>query len=235
MRLRVVSGLGPNIQEYAMSTLLDFFEHNPTGRQIDKWMPYLEVYERHFARYRGRPVSVLEIGVFGGGSLQMWKHYFGPHANIYGVDINPACKKFEDQQIEILIGDQGDREFLKRLCRQIPMIDILIDDGSHIPAHQIATFEELFPHVAEDGVFLCEDLHSNYWRRFGAGPRHPGTFVEYAKKLVDQLSAWHSEDHSVFEIDDFTLSAHSMHFYDSMLVIEKRPMTAPVRRRSLAR
>ncbi len=215
-----------------MGILQDYFDNNTSSLRLDKWMPYLEIYERHFERYRGTDVHVLEIGVFGGGSLQMWKDYFGPQSQIFGVDINPECQKHESERVKVFIGDQGDRQFLKKTLQKIQRIDILIDDGSHLPAHQIATFEELFPHISPKGIFVCEDLHTNYWKRYSAGLGRPGTFIEYSKRLVDQLSAWHSENHDEFEIDDFTLSAHSMHYYDSMLVIEKRPMGMPQRRKS---
>lgn len=209
-----------------MGALKDYFDRN-SGRPILKWSPYFEIYERHFERYRGRAVNVMEIGVFRGGSLQMWKHYFGPQATIYGVDVNPACRAFEEDRIRILIGDQADRAFLRELRERVPTIDVLIDDGGHHMNQQIATFEELYGHIADDGVYLCEDLHTSYWPKFGGGLRRPGTFIEHAKRLIDQLSAWHTLDADAFEVDDFTLTTHGMHFYDSMLVIEKRPMQPP--------
>jgi len=209
-----------------MGALRDYFERN-TGRAIYKWLHYFEIYERHFERFRGRDVNLLEIGVFRGGSLQMWKHYFGPKATIYGVDVDPACREMEEERVRIMIGDQADRGFLRQLKAGIPRIDILIDDGGHIMAQQIATFEELYGHVADDGVYLCEDVHSSYWPKYGGGLRRPGTFVEYAKRLIDQLNAWHTLDPEQFEVDDFTLTTYGMHFYGSVLVIEKRPMQAP--------
>jgi len=209
-----------------MGALRDYFERN-TGRAIYKWLHYFEIYERHFERFRGRDVNLLEIGVFRGGSLQMWKHYFGPRATIYGVDVDPACREMEEERVRIMIGDQADRGFLRQLKAGIPRIDILIDDGGHIMAQQIATFEELYGHVADDGVYLCEDVHSSYWPKYGGGLRRPGTFVEYAKRLIDQLNAWHTLDPEQFEVDDFTLTTYGMHFYGSVLVIEKRPMQAP--------
>ena len=75
-----------------MNELEKYFFSN-TGNLIHKWRHYFEIYDRHFSRYRGSDVHVLEIGAYQGGSLQMWKHYFGPSAQIYGVDINPECKK----------------------------------------------------------------------------------------------------------------------------------------------
>lgn len=213
-----------------MNDLQAYFEAN-TGRMIHKWMHYFEIYDRHFARFRGTDVHVLEFGVFQGGSLDMWKHYFGPRCKIYGVDINPACKALETDDVRIFTGDQEDRTFLKSLATQIPRVDILIDDGGHTMRQQIATFEELFGHVADDGVYLCEDLHTSYWPHWGGGYRKRGSFIEYAKGLIDSLHAWHSQSGRL-QVDEFTRSAHSLHWYDSVLVIEKRPMAAPVHRQT---
>jgi methyltransferase family protein len=205
-----------------MSSLQDYFERNP-GRRIDKWMHYFEIYERHFARFRGRPVHVMEIGVYHGGSLQMWKHYFGAEARIFGVDIHPGCKALEEERIRIFIGDQADRDFLRTLRAEVPRIDILLDDGGHRMDQQLATLEELYPHVSPDGVYACEDLHTSYWPEYGGGYRKSGSFIERSKELIDRLNAWHFREPDP-RPDDFTLSTHSLHFYPSMLVIEKRAM-----------
>ena len=214
-----------------MGILNGYFESNP-GRLIHKWTHYFEVYEAHFERFRGREVHVMEIGVYYGGSLQMWKHYFGPQAHIYGVDINPTCRQFEEEQVRVLVGDQADRGFLRSVRAEIPRVDILIDDGGHRMDQQIITFKELFPHISEDGIYLCEDLHTSYLPEFGGGYRRSGTLIETAKGLVDQLNAWHTREPDRFEVDDFTLSAHSLHFYPGMLVIEKRPMQMPQARKT---
>ena len=209
--------------------LQEYFDNNP-GRLIHKWTHYFEIYERHLARFRDREVHMLEIGVFHGGSVQMWKHYFGPRAHIYGVDISERAKSLEEDRVKIFIGDQSDPEFLATLRRDIPRVDILLDDGGHTMQQQITTFLQLYHHIAEDGVYLCEDLHTSYWPQFGGGLRRQDTFIEFSKQLIDQLTAWHTRTPEQFEVDDFTLSAHSMHYYDSMLVIEKRRMEPPVDR-----
>lgn len=209
-----------------MNDLEVFFRAN-TGRLIHKWLHYFEVYDRHFARFRGRPVNVLEFGVSQGGSLQMWRDYFGPSARLFGVDINPNCRQFEEAGTRIFIGDQADRTFLRGLAQEIPEVDILIDDGGHTMRQQIATFEELFPRIAPNGVYLCEDVHTSYWRRWDGGYRRRGTFIEYSKGWIDDLNAWHSRQPTRLRVSDFTRTAHSVHFYDSVVVVEKRPMQPP--------
>lgn len=207
-----------------------FFDRHD-DRLLHKWHHYFEIYERHFARFRGRPICLVEFGVSQGGSLQMWRDYFGPQAVIHGVDINPQCRQFEEPGTHIHIGDQEDRAFLRRLAGELPPIDILIDDGGHTMRQQIHTFEELFPSVQPEGVYLVEDLHTSYWKRWGGGVRKPGTFIEYSKHFIDKLHAWHSQELGRLAVDDFTRSVASLHFYDSVLVIEKRPMSAPTHER----
>jgi hypothetical protein len=209
-----------------MNDLEKYFYSN-TGNLIHKWKHYFEVYERHFSKYRGTDVVMVEFGVFQGGSLQMWKNYFGPKAKIYGIDINPKCKMLEEDQVEILIGDQEDRGFLRSLTKLIPRVDILLDDGGHTMKQQITTFEELFPHVDKNGVYLCEDLLTSYRPNFGGGYKDPASYIEYSKNFIDQLNAWHTHTPETLSVNDFTRTAHSLHYYDSILVIEKHPMEQP--------
>jgi SAM-dependent methyltransferase len=206
--------------------LAGYFFDNP-GRLIHKWHHYLEIYHRHLAPFRRRSPVVLEIGVSHGGSLQMWKRYFGPGARIVGIDVDPRCRQFEEDRVSVLIGDQADRAFLADVRQRVPHVDILIDDGGHTMQQQIAGFEELYPHIQPDGVYICEDMHSSLWPQFGGGYRRPGTFLEYSKNLVDRLYAWHSIGQDELAVDAFTRSTFALHFYDSMLVIEKRPIELP--------
>lgn len=213
-----------------MNDLQAYFEQN-NDRVIDKWMHYFEVYDRHFSKYRGKELVLVEIGVFQGGSLQMWKNYFGDKVKVYGIDINPNCKQVEEENISILIGSQSDREFLRTVKQTIPPIDILIDDGGHTMRQQIVSFEELFDHVKPDGVYLCEDIHTSYNMNYGGGYKRKGTYIEYSKNFIDYLNAYHSTQKSL-RVNSFTTSVNSLHYYDSMLVIEKRPTPKPYSKRT---
>jgi len=206
-----------------MNDLEKYFRNNP-GRLIHKCVHYFDIYEQYFSKYRDKEVVVLEIGVYHGGSLQMWKNYFGPKAKIIGVDINPECKKFEEEGIEIFIGSQANREFLQELKTKIPLVDILMDDGGHGMQQQITSFEELYPHVKKDGIYLCEDLHTSYWLKFGGGYKRKGTFIEYGKELIDKINANYSEQ-GILKADTFTKSIKGLHFYNGILVIEKGEIT----------
>ena len=206
---------------------LEAYFRNNSGRLIHKWLHYFDIYDRHFAPYRGRPITVVEFGVYHGGSLQMWKKYFGRRARIYGIDIDPRCLAVKEDRIEVILGDQEDRVFLKDLRERIGPIDVLIEDGGHSMGQQIATFEEMWPVIRDGGVYLVEDLHTSYWEHYGGGYKKPGTFIEYAKDLIDQLHAWHSHDEGELAVDNYTRTIRAIHVYDSIIVFDKGTVAEP--------
>jgi len=194
-----------------------FFDARVSGRGIWKWRHYFEIYHRHFSRFVDKDVCVLEIGVYSGGSLDMWKHYFGPRVKIYGVDIEPSCKAYEDDQVKIFIGDQADPEFWRSFKREVPHLDIIIDDGGHEPQQQIVTLEELFPHLRPGGVYLCEDITGK-----------DNLFAAYLGRLATHLHsyAWQA-DHEDPERrlqsppTSFQRTVHAMHLYPFVAVMER--------------
>jgi hypothetical protein len=189
------------------------------GRLIHKWKHYFPIYERHFRDFVYKPVTFIEIGCGRGGSLQMWKRYFGPHARIVGIDILPECKEFEEDQIEIRIGAQQDRQFLENVIAEFGAPDIVLDDGSHVMSHVIASFQFLYPRVAKNGIYMVEDLHTAYWEEYEGGLRKPTTFIELSKNLLDELNA--DDSRGALVPTEFTRTTLSMHFYDSVTVFEK--------------
>jgi hypothetical protein len=207
--------------------LLDYALRNAGGRVMNKWDHYFEIYHRHFARFRGQRITMLEIGVFNGGSLAMWRDYFGPQARIVGVDVNPDCAAYAAPGIEIVIGDQGDRGFLRSLVERFPAPEIVLDDGGHHMQQQVATFEEVYPRMHPGGVYVCEDTHTSYLAHFGGGKGRAGTFIETAKALVDRLHTVEGAA-GAMPSDPFTLATDSVHFYDRAVVIERRSRKPPV-------
>ena len=203
-----------------MNDLWAHFLANP-GRGIHKWTHYFPAYERHFARFRQQAVTLVEIGCGAGGSLQMWRRYFGPHARIVGLDINPACAAFEEDGIFVRIGGQSDTGFLDAVMAEFGPVQIIIDDGSHKMADVAASFAHLYLHPAFDvcGVYLIEDLHTAYWPEYGGGYRHRDSFIETAKAHVDELNAWHTR--GAVTPGPFAAATLSVHFYDSIVVYER--------------
>lgn len=204
-----------------MNLWADFLSND--GREIWKWKHYFPIYERFFRDFVYKPVTFLEIGVASGGSLQMWKRYFGPHATIIGIDILPECKAYAEDQIEIRIGPQQDTKFLQSVIDEFGAPDIVLDDGSHRMSDMLKTFEFLYPKVAQNGIYMVEDLHTAYWEEYEGGFRRAGTFIERCKDLLDELNADHTRDQLL--PTDFTRTTHGMHFYDSVAVFEKGTTT----------
>ena len=163
----------------------------------DKWgnHRYTPHYQRHFQQWRDRELNLLEIGIggyaregHGGASLRMWKAYF-PNAQIFGLDIED--KSFVDEdRIRTFQGSQTDAIVLKDIVAEAGEIDIVIDDGSHRPADIIATFNILFPLLADRGFYVIEDTQTSYWPEWGGDvdPAAGGTTMAFVKGLVDGLN-----------------------------------------------
>ncbi|GEO99014.1 CmcI family methyltransferase [Methylobacterium haplocladii] len=189
-----------------------------------KWIHYFDIYERHFERFRNKSPVMLEIGVAHGGSVQMWKEYFGPGCKIVGVDINPDFKRHESENVEIFIGSQDEPNVIDAILQKYPRIDIVLDDGSHMMEHMTNTFNLLFHRISPTGVYMVEDTHTCYWPEFGGGLDDPKSFLEICKHKIDDMNA--SYTRNALPISDFTKSIHSMSFYDSIIVFEKKPQGA---------
>ena len=110
---------------------IENYFYNNDKNLIHKWDHYFEIYDRHFKKYKNKDIVLLEVGVSRGGSLQMWSDYFGKGSKFFGIDIDPRCKEFENENTKIFIGSQSDRKFLNYVKENIPHVDILIDDGGH--------------------------------------------------------------------------------------------------------
>jgi SAM-dependent methyltransferase len=192
---------------------------NHDKRIAHKWKHYFPVYEQHFGRFVNRPCLMIEIGCGKGGSLQLWKAYLGPHAQVVGLDVNAKCKAFEEDQIAVRIGDQSDPAFLASVIDEFGPPDIVLDDGSHHMHHILASFSFLYRRTSPTGVFMVEDLHTAYWPEYGGGLRREGSFIEVTKGLIDELNADHAGD--ALAPTEFTRSTMSIHFYDSMCVFER--------------
>lgn len=195
--------------------LQSYFESHREGPGVWKWVHYFEAYQRHLSKFVGREVHVLEIGVYSGGSLPMWREYFGPQCQVHGVDIEEACRVYENDWTSISIGDQADRRFWKRFKQEHPRIDVLIDDGGHEPEQQLATLEEMLPHLRPGGVYVCEDVH-------GERNRFQAYVHGVAANLNTCLTKPGDQTQGTACIPtDFQASIHSVHMYPFLTVIEK--------------
>lgn len=206
-----------------MSELRNIFENN-IKLFSDKWTQYFEVYEIYFAKFRNKSPIVVEVGVQGGGSIQMWEKYFGEGARIYGIDIDERILNHEPhygKNTKLFVGDQESPEFWDTFLKEVPEIDIFIDDGGHTMQQQIVTFEKVFPHMKKGGIYICEDTHTSYFEGGleAGGYKNPNSFIEYSKELID-IIYWNYREPKP-QPDNNTMDIHSISFFDSMVVFIK--------------
>ena len=149
---------------------------------------YLAPYERHFAPLRESPVRLLEIGIGPGGSLPLWRDYF-ENGLVIGLDINDKSQ-LAGERIRVYRGDQADPDLLRRIVAESGGLDVVIDDGSHVNSDVLNSFRTLFPLLAPGGLYVIEDMHTSYWRKYGGEHRDLDsgrTSVSFVKRLVDGL------------------------------------------------
>jgi hypothetical protein len=169
-------------------TDLDIFKCYSNSPYLSiKHSTYFQVYARLFEQYRGKSITFIEVGVYNGGSLFMWRDYFGPKARIIGVEFNPLAKKWEKDGFEIYIGNQADPQFWTSLFNKIGCVDIVLDDGGHTNQQQIVTCDQCIPKIRNGGMMIVEDVHSSYMTRFGNPSKY--SFIEWAKKLVNDVNS----------------------------------------------
>ncbi|MBF0159405.1 MAG: SEL1-like repeat protein [Magnetococcales bacterium] len=149
----------------------------------------------------------------------MWKRYLGPHATIVGIDINPMCRYFEEDQVFVRIGSQSDTAFLQAVLDEFGTPDIILDDGSHMQSHVMASFNFLYHKLSNNGIYMVEDLHTAYWTEYEGGLRSPSSFMELCKKLLDDLNADHSRGAN--PPNPFTRDTVAAHFHDAFVVFER--------------
>ena len=200
----------------------------------DKWGAHFHtpVYHRLFAHLRDRPIRLLEIGVggdqlakVGGASLAMWADYF-PNGRILGVDV--FAKTLElGPRVAVQQGSQDDAAFLTRMSAEHGPFDIVIDDGSHDPAQVTASFDILFPLLADGALYAIEDVQSTFRPEPGGAVVDGGT-LRLARMILEHLN--HAEIRAVQPdrpAADIARSVRSFHAWHNIFVVEKGDNTEP--------
>ncbi|MDH2310388.1 class I SAM-dependent methyltransferase [Methylobacterium brachiatum] len=215
-----------------------FFFH--VGNQIDKWEQYLKIYDVELTRFAqsSRPVSLLEIGVQNGGSLELWSALLPEGSKIRGVDIDPQVAeiKFTNPDIRVDVLDGTTDEMLELFQDQ--SFDIVIDDGSHVSKDIISSFRRCFQLVSPGGLYIIEDLHAAYYESHGGGVHQETSAMRFLKELIDSVHLDYIEQDPInggFDVELFrpyNQLIGRITFYDSVAVIEKlvEPKTEPYRR-----
>jgi hypothetical protein len=209
------------------------------SRPIDTWRHYFDIYERYLARYRGRKPTVLQLGVEQGGKLEMWRAYFGADCRLFGIDSNPHAMRYEDVANRLFIGDQRDREFVRSVVRAIGRPDVVINDGAHSANQQITAFEELYPAMTGDGVYIVEDTHTSLWGGALMDRADGQSFLAHAHARCAELMSCTGDvrNYPVLGTDfaaqvwhqasEFCRMTREISFFDSMIVFERGLRSVP--------
>lgn len=213
------------------ASLKELYEQH-TGKISDKWSSYLKVYDEVLSSYAESSISLLEIGVQNGGSLEIWDKYF-PNAEILiGCDVNPQCKElsYDQKNISVIVGDAGTPEVCKEIIKLCPKFDIVIDDGSHDSSDCLRNLRNYYKYVKPGGVYILEDLHCSYWADFGGGLFDSKSIINRLKEFVDypNYEFWgHMPDNLVEkerrigkENSEYR-DIESISFYNSIVIIKK--------------
>lgn len=209
-------------------------EHD--GHASDKWSLYLDVYNELLSRFRGDSVSLLEIGVQNGGSLEIWSKFFPFYNKIIGCDINPKCIdiNYKYPDLYVVIGDAANDSVKKSIIDIQDRFDIIIDDGSHKSSDIVKAFFNYFPLLKDGGVFIAEDLHCSYWRRYEGGLGYEKSSMEFFKLLSDSLNHEHWAEEKMRtdilhnfpffdkKIEKVLGDIHSVEFFNSLCVVTRK-------------
>lgn len=207
-----------------------------TGEPFLKWWHYFDAYSVELSPLAAQsrqglcdqPPGILEIGTWRGGSLELWREFFGPDAVVFGVDIDPGSAQFNGKHAQVRIGSQTDPGFMNSVVDEMGKLNVVIDDGSHRSQDIALTLEILWPRLEYGGIYIIEDLHTSYWPAWGGGLRRRSSAIEVLKKLVDHMHEPYFKrtlDPAVRGVVRENL--FSITFYDSVAVLRKRHVGWP--------
>ena len=168
---------------------------NNTEKVSDKWESYLDYYNEIFMPLKNKDISLLEIGIQNGGSLQTYLNFFKNAELIVGCDIDDKCHNlnYDDKRIKVVVGNINSNETYSKISSLINQFDILIDDGSHISSDIIISFIKYFPIVKPGGIYVIEDLHCSYdsynTKKYGGGILNENSAINFFKKIIDVINS----------------------------------------------
>lgn len=226
----------------AHQSLRDLYKSH-LGKLSDKWSIYLDEYDEKFSKYRNDPVSLLEIGIQNGGSLEIYDAYFQNAKIILGCDIHENCKnlQYDSDRVKVIVGDANSAPAISGI-QAYAQYDIIIDDGSHTSSDIVNSFCNFFPMLNMGGIYIIEDLHCSYWDGFEGGLFHPISSMNFLKKLADVINYehWGLPIDSKGLLQNFAVhfganlnnlpldSIHSIEFVNSLCFIKKLPIDSNV-------
>lgn len=156
----------------------------------DKSDDYLSAYDDVFAVFREREIRLLELGVYHGGSLRLWRDYF-PRGTIVGIDLNPPDLD-GDARMRVFRGSQDDADLLHSICASMAPdgFDVIIDDCSHFARETSRSFRILFEdHLKPGGAYSIEDWGTGYWPWWPDGAAYRPAATETRDRSFERIQA----------------------------------------------
>ena len=198
-----------------MKKIYKSFKNSP--KYSIKWNNYFDIYENLFQKFLKKNIKIVEVGIGDGGSLFMWKNFFGKKAKVIGIELNPDAKKLEKKGFKIFVGDQSSPIFWKNFYKKVGNIDILIDDGGHTNLQQVTTLMESINHIKPGGMILVEDTHTSYMKNKGFKNPSKYSFINFTSSLIEII---HRRNPSLNKNLNFIAKKiNSIEYYDSITVI----------------
>jgi hypothetical protein len=143
-----------------MSNLNEIIQKYPSSDKGSNYHDYLKFYEKHISKFKDSLTNMLEIGVYQGDSIRMWRDYFST-GNLVAIDILDLSH-IQLPNTFIKVCDQAERDQLQELVNStFDKFDIIIDDGGHMMHQQQISLGYLFPFLNSGGVYVIEDLHTS--------------------------------------------------------------------------
>jgi hypothetical protein len=171
---------------------------------------YMDTYEIFLKEFKERNIKLFEIGVERGLSYKVWEQYF-TRAEIYGLDLNI---EYVTNRGKVFKGDQSDINVIREICDNLIKCDIIIDDGSHVPEHQIMCFEYLFQNLlSHGGVYIIEDIECSYWRKDCSiyGYKFSGlNIIDYFTKYLHMLNSHYNNHDNLLNIKNVIFLPNSI-------------------------
>lgn len=151
---------------------------------------YIDVYSDIFDSLQKKQITILELGVYDGGSLKMWHDYF-INAKIIGLDWDKRENIIDlEDRVQMYYGDQSDLSLLQKIVNDYKSFDIIIDDAAHTANKARASYDFLFSHLNSGGYYVIEDWGTGYWGSWEDGKnfenKHYAGMVGLIKDLVDE-------------------------------------------------
>lgn len=182
---------------------------------------FLDIYQGYFGPIRGQVQHLLELGVWQGASLRMWKEYF-PGATIWGVDIDPSAQIHGRANLHTVWGSQSNPQTLAKVANGGPL-DIVIDDASHVVQYTLASLRLLWPRVRPGGFYVLEDSHLTHeditrWKDVWPGQHFNLPNTPYANSRAQFTAAL--EDR-IRDMDGLRGDCAFVHFWPRTVVLKK--------------